>query len=306
MTTPAMNVSVGYESQGLGIGIESTEGLGVSPTKYIEIENETLANAINAVDVPGLHGQRSRIKTQRVQTTKDPRGGFNINGVKVADMDILAELILGDFGSGSSWPVDTLQSATLLVDKVHKRFQYAGCKFASAEFTSSASDQALKLAAEVVAMTCTEQDAAMTPSFSAQSPLLHRQATLVIGSDEAYIDEITTRIENTLNEEAFRNSQTRKTIWAEGDRVVNGSFSLDWNAANYHVYEKFLAHTWAALRVEYNDGTRSLIFLMPNVCYPVDAPQIAGRESMLMTANFEAQASVAGANDEIQIIVNDA
>ncbi len=300
MSTDPLLPSVGYRGS-LGIGLETTKGSEASLTLYPEIESETLQKGQEYLDVPGLHGQRSRVKTERIQTVKNPRGGIIIPKLKPTEASFFLQWILGDYGSGSGWLTADLPTATVIVDKVLRRMKFLGCMVNTAEFSSSATAQPLRLALELIAMSSSDTSDALTPSYTDETPFLHRHVTLTVGTDAVLVQELNIKVEHQLDDQAYRNSVTRVSIYPQGDRIVNGRFSCDWNAANDHIWTKFTNHTAAQLEAVYSNGVHTLIFRMPNAYYPAETPQLAGRQTLMLPVPFEAQASAPGTNDELEV-----
>jgi len=294
----------------IGFAKETEAGEAVEPTVYLAFDSETLAEAIDRAEAEGITGTRGRSKLRSVQTLKKPGGGFSLSGIKVEDLPLILELALGGAATGGSLGSigleETLPTFTIVVYKNVKKFTYAGCKMGKASFSSSASNQLLALAVEnVVAMTEAIADNNLTPSYvSTQRPLTHRDSTLTVDSTPIAVEEIRIDVENTLDDNIFRNSQTRLHI-SEDDRKVGGQAVIGWNSDNYtNALAKFYSGATAAIAVSWTDGTRTLAISLPYVYFTGETPQIGGRKVMNMNLPFEAKDSADGANDSVEIILS--
>lgn len=303
------DVHKGYKG-GLGIKKESVAGTAdTPPSLHLEIESETMTETINHATAAGINGSRTRSKHRNFQGTKEPGGGFRLNGVKPDDLSLLLELLLGNYGSGTGYTGDGLPSFTTVLNVPPRYDVYAGCKLSSGQFESSEDDQTLKFDAEAVAMSFAEGDSGDwgTPSYNEDAPLVHRRLTFTVGGDSLRVKRWQLRVENALDDQKFYNSQTRLVIPENDDRTVAGEVGLDQNAANYTaVMDKWRNGTYAELRAEYTNGAKVVTFVCPNCWYPTERAQIEGKGVIAMPATYEAYGSGPGNNDEIQIYVRNA
>jgi len=292
---------------GLGIAKEETPNVAVTPpTKFLEIASESFNETRNWFNAAGIHGVRSRHKFASAETTLDPRGGFEIQGLKGADLDLLIEFALGNYASGSGYPGDVLPTFTTVVHKPPKYAVFAGCKLASLQFESSETDQGLKATAEAIAMSLAEGDAEDfgTPVYAQEIPLVHSRASFSVGGEDVRARSVQVRIANALDDGVFRNSQTRLAIPEQGEREVTGELALDWNAANYAaVMERWRAGAYAELRAEYTNGVYVVTFVCPNCRCPSEWGRLADKNVIQLPVKFEAYASAPGAQDELYVYV---
>jgi len=303
-----MSESAGYKGQ-LGLGKESEAGTAVEPTHFFAFSSETFGQEIERAESEGITGSRGRARLRSVQTLKRPGGGFVIEGVKAEDLPLLLELAMGNAltggSEGSVQLAEALPSFTVEVDKVVKVFTYAGCKMGILRFSSSYSDQLLKVEAEsIVAMSEAVSDPPATTGayLNTQRPLVHRDSTLTVDSTEFDVEEVSVEIENVLDDALFRNSQTRLEV-PEMDRQVSGRASVSWNSETYAALSKFTGGEAAVLSLSYTDGTRTVTFSLPQVYFTGETPKIAGREVMTLPLPFEAKDSADGAADSIEIVI---
>jgi len=296
----------------IGIGKEAAEtpGEAVEPTVFFAFSSETMGQAIDREESEGIAGTRGRAKLRSVQTLKKPGGGFSVEGLKAENLPLLLELGLGAFSGsvlGSGTLTETLSSFTVVVYKNVKKFTYAGCKIGRLRFSSSKSAQLLKLDVEdIVAMTGTPDDkGALAPSYlETQRPLVHRDSILKIDSTPTPVEELTFEIENTLDAELFRNSQTRLAV-PEEDRKVSGNLVVSWNTATYASgLAKFLSGETAEVEGYWTDGTNTLKVIFPYVYFTGETPKVGGRGVMTLPLPFEAKDAADGANDSMQVILS--
>ena len=301
--------SVGYRSNYVGIGIEGTQNTPVVPTTFCQYTGESFKNKRDFIDVQGLHGQRSLTKDRWTYTVTDPRGGMTIEGLKAIDSQLLAFLALGGgAGSGSSWPTNTLPTASLYVDKVAELMSFSGCMCSKWELSSSAKAQGLKSVSDFVAMTQYDNlPGGISYSFDASKytsggPLCHRESTFLYYGNQIPIDEITFTVENKLYEDGWRNSSARVILVPEGERKVTCKFHIDWSASsdNWQVYTDFVAGNFGAVKLSYSDGTHTFTLQMNNVWPDMNnTPEVKDRNMMMAEVLGECRASAPGYNDEV-------
>ncbi len=303
-----MEANAGF-SGGFGIKKETSANVAATPpTNFLEIESETFDEVRNFLDTQGIDGTRSRSKHRSAPTTLDPKGGFVINGVKGGDLDLLIELLLGNYGSGTGYLGDALPTFTTVVKKTPKYDVYAGCKMLSGIFESSQDAQALKASFEALAMSLTEGTAPSfgTPTYVNEIPLTHVRGTFTVGSTAVNVQSSKLSIVNKIADNIYRNSQTRLAVPEIGEREVSGELALDWNAANYTaLMTPWRSGTYAEYRAEYTNGAHVVTFVFPNCRFPSERGKIGNKELIAMPVKFEARSSGPGQRDEVQIYVRD-
>jgi hypothetical protein len=295
----------------VGIGLEITPGLAVSPSFYMLINSETLGNVIDVFEDNGIAGTRGRAKIRRAQTIQKPGGGITREGISREHLALLIQLALGNWtggsnGIGSGTLTETLPSATIRVFKNVKEFVYAGCKIGSLKLSSSGTAQPLKCElSNITAMTEAVLDRTMgAPVYPAtQRALQHRDLTMLIDSVALPIEDVELEVANTFDEAVFRNSATRLAI-PEIDRKVSGRITLPWNSDTYagpltKFYSGAAASLSLAWRDDVNNGLRAV---MNNVFFTGETPKVPGRTIMTLPLPFDARDSADGANDAITII----
>lgn len=272
--------------------------------KYLEIESETFGAPIGTAESKGITGSRSRSKHTIVQGKKDVRGGFVINGAKGADFDLLLELSLGNYASGTGYPKDILPSFTVVRYAPPIYDIFAGCKMSKFGLASSQDDQALKLTAEVVGMTRANgvQTDLGTPSYADEIPLTHMRSTFTVASESVRTKSFGLNVVNALDEEVYRNSQNRLALPENDLRSVDGEMMLDWNQDNIdHVLDLWEAWTFGELMAEYTNGVYVVTVVAPNCIFPSERAKIGGPGTLEEPVKFNAFASTPGASDEVYI-----
>jgi len=301
-----MDVHAGYAGA-LGIKKEAVWNTALTPpTKFLEIESETFDEVRNWIDTMGIDGTRSRSKHRSAATTLDPRGGFKLNGVKGADLDLLLELALGAYGSGTGYAADLLPSFTTVVKKGHLYDVFSGCRVASLAFDASDADQALKAALEAICGTFAPGTAESlgTPSYADEVPLVFQGATFTAGVASVRAKNFKLTVTNKFDEQVFRNSRSRLALPVIGEREVNGELELDWNAANVTaVMDDWRADNYAALAAEFTNGVYVVTFSCANCRWPAERGKLANKDAIGMPVKFEARSSGPGARDELQVFV---
>ena len=299
-------VNKGYAGA-LGIAVEETPGDAVTPpTTFLEIESETFDEERNWEEAKGIHGVRSKSLSDEAETTLDPKGGFVLPGVKGADMDLILQLLLGSYSSGTGYLGDELNSFTVVVNKPPNYDVYAGCKMASGRFEASQDAQALKFTSEIAAMTLVEGNAASlgTPSYANEIPMTFRRATFSVAGSPVYAKSFNLTVANALDTEVYRNSQTRIAIPENDERDVSGELAIDWNTANYTAFmDRWRAPSYAEFQAEFTNGVYNLTFVCPNCRYPSERGKIADKGLIDMPVKFVARASATGQQDELQVLL---
>jgi hypothetical protein len=211
----------------VGIGIEQTPGVAVSPSFYMLMNSETMGNVIEVFKDNGIAGTRGRAKIRRAQTVQKPGGGITREGISHEHLPLLLQLACGAWSGGSTTLgsatlKETLPTATIRVYKNVKEFVYAGCKIGSLKLSSSATAQPLKCELNnIVAMTEAKLDRTMpAPVYpSTERALQHRDLVMTLDAAASPIEEAEVEIVNVFDENVYRNSQTRLCV-QELDRNV--------------------------------------------------------------------------------------
>jgi len=298
-------VSVGYQSNGLAVGEETTQGDAVAATNKFEITSETFDEEREVVVADGLSGARSQAANNEVEGKRDPKGGFTIRGVRYASLLYWMEFVLGNYASGSAWLSAGLSSLTLYIDKVTEVLRIAGAAVNEMTLESSADEQALRFALEMLGMSATTSAITFPSGLSYPSgiPLVHRRCTLKIGDESTYIQSVRWRIANNLDPDGFRNSQTRITLEPQGNREVGGELRIDWNSTYAsRVWDLWRNHNHGTLQTDWTDGTNTVRLLAPCTFFRAKYPGMADRNTVLEDIPFECKSSAAGVDDEVQVI----
>lgn len=297
-------VSVGYRSKGLAVGEETTQGDAVAATRLEEITSETFDVEREIVEADGLSGVRSKAANNEVEGKLDPKGGFAIRGVRYASLLYWMEFVLGNYAAGSAWLGANLSSLTVFVDKVTEVLRIAGAAVNEMTLESSAGEQALQLAIEMLGMSGTTTGMTFPTGLSYPNgiPLVHRRCALKIGGQSTYIDRVRWRIGNNLDPDGYRNSQTRITLQPQGTREVGGELRIDWNSTYAtRVWDLWRNHNHATLLTDWTDGTNTVRLQAPCVYFRAKYPGMADRNVVLEDIPFECKASAAGVDDEVQV-----
>ena len=303
-----MSVHAGYAGA-FGIKKETVWNTKATPpSKFIEIESETFDETRNWVNTPGIDGTRSRAKHRSAATTLDPRGGFRVNGAKGADLALLLELALGNYGSGTGYVGDTLPSFTAVIQKGHLIDVFTGCRISSLDFDASDSDQALKASIEAVAaaLLAGESGDLGTPSYADEVPLVFLGSTIKAGTTSVQGKSWKLSLKNKLDESMFRTSRTRVALPVVGEREVTGEVGLDWNAANTDlVMANWRADGYAAMSAEFTNGVYVVTFVCPNCRWPMERGKLANKDAIGATAKIEAFSSGPGAREVGTVLSRD-
>jgi hypothetical protein len=174
----------------------------------------------------------------------------------------------------------------------------------SGTFSSSEDNQALKFAAEVIAMLRADGDAEDlgTPIYADEIPLTHMRSTFSVEDEAVRAKSFNLKVAHALDDKVYRNSQVRLALPENDLRKVDGEMALDWNADNIaHVLHLWESWGFGELRTEYTNGVYVLTFVAPNCAFPTDRAKIGGPGTLEMPTKFNAYASTPGASDELYI-----
>jgi hypothetical protein len=292
----------GYE-WACGIGIEETAGVAVSPTVWLQIASESLADDLEEVDAEGMHGERSHVRHRSTTGKHNVGGSVTIDGFRAEIANLLLQLATGDTApaAGVYDLKNALPTATIVVWRGFKKFTYAGCACNTLRLQSGQADQSLKAILDVVAMSEAVAAEEPTPAYvETERILCHKDLTFAAHSQTLRPESFSLVIDNRIDADVFRNSANRLAV-PPADRIVSGEAAVDWNAVAATLYTAFQANTMAAFSAEWTDGTNGLAIAGSYCQWRGRTPGMTGRGTVTVSIPFQLKASAAGANDEIAV-----
>jgi hypothetical protein len=267
-----------------------------SYTEAYEFRTEGLRAAREIVETSGIRGTRS----MPIERTRD--GTVRINGTIAfhatpAMLDLLLPRIMGSAEVADLFAVaETLPEFDVLIERVAKRFVYAGCKVARATFRATAGG-ALELDLEVTGKSETVSATAF-PSITAPTdpPYIWSDAVCTVEGSARVVTRWELSIDNQLNAR-FSNSNTATDIHTQG-RVVTVSMTVPYTSDEVDLYGINSSGASGATFVLTNGG-RSITFTIGALAVGDSSPVVSGPGEILLEMSGIAKSS--GSTKELSI-----
>ena len=267
-----------------------------SYTEAYEFRTEGLRAAREIVETSGIRGTRS----MPIERTRD--GTVRINGTIAfhatpAMLDLLLPRIMGSAEVADLFAVaETLPEFDVLIERVAKRFVYAGCKVARATFRATAGG-ALELDLEITGKSETVSATAF-PAITAPTdpPYIWADAVCTVEGSARVVTRWELSIDNQLNAR-FSNSNTATDIHTQG-RVVTVSMTVPYTSDEVDLYNINSSGASGATFVLTNGG-RSITFTIGALAVADSSPVVGGPGEILLEMNGIAKSS--GSTKELSI-----
>lgn len=217
-----MSVS-GFQTR-IGVGLESTWKTGVAPTEIISFKTEGMKKEIARIQNMILDGKASRLA--------DNPGINNYNGpipceLTYQDLDMLFALFMGantvvsDDGTyytrTLSYLDKSVKSATIVVDKILKGWDFLGSKINKFELSTSASDGSVDVTFEVIS-------GVLQRSTTYQATV---QGFSLTGAPKVMFDDLTLRIGDQADALGSGDDVKPTSLSISGDRKLSVSHVND-------------------------------------------------------------------------------
>lgn len=267
-----------------------------SYTEAYEFRTEGLAATQEIVETSGIRGTRS----MPIERTRD--GNVRVQGTisfhaTASMLDLLLPRIMGAAEVADVFAVaETLPQFDVLLDRVAKRFVYAGCKIGRATFRASAGG-ALELDVEIVGKSETVSATAF-PSITAPTdpPYIWSDAVCTVEGTARTVTQWELTIDNQLNAR-FSNSTTATDIHTQG-RIVTLSMTVPFTSDETDLYGIKASGASGATFVLTNGG-RSLTFTVGALAVADASPTVGGPGEILLRLNGTAKST--GSTKELSI-----
>lgn len=336
-----MATGTGLDGQ-LGFGVESTWGTGVTPTRFVEFNTESLQRTPTFLEPTGLRvGTKfkrvSRIRVSRSTVAGDAELDVATKGMGLLFKHALASTVTtptlisgsaykqihtpGDFRSlGLTVQVGRPESSTGAV----KPFTYAGCKVSGWEFSLSDGDTP-KLKLTIDGRSEATATALASASFLTGTTVFDfSQATLKLGgtattaSGETTIASgvtVATIIKNIsisgkapMATERFGlgNAGLKAEPLENDTPMITGSLGAEFNKAE--LYDLFSANTTTALQLDLTGavigGGNSFLlsFIIPAIKLKKAAPNVTGPDIVQMSTDFEGYSDETNPTIQVKIV----
>ena len=267
-----------------------------SYTEAYEFRTEGLRAAREIVETSGIRGTRS----MPIERTRD--GTVRINGTIAfhatpAMLDLLLPRIMGSAEVADLFAVsETLPEFDVLIERVAKRFVYAGCKVSRATFRATAGG-ALELDLELTGKSETVSATAF-PAITAPTdpPYIWSDAVCTVEGSARVVTRWELSIDNQLNAR-FSNSNTATDIHTQG-RVVTVSMTVPYTSDEVDLYGINSSGASGATFVLTNGG-RSITFTVGALAVADSSPVVGGPGEILLEMSGIAKST--GSTKELSI-----
>jgi hypothetical protein len=301
----------------VGFGEESTYGTGVTPTKWIEVLEESFQGKHNYIGKPTL---RSASINQRVKSKKAVEGGFKYN-VGFEGYETLFKHTIGSVattGPVSGIYTHTFSLATVLPTGLtfqvnrdqaaiggSSAFQYEGCQIQKLTLTQNIEDF-LMADIEIVGEDWSNValTAATFPTF--QGVDWEMLTTFTINAVAVKVKELEITIENALAADRYRlGSRLRRGLGRNAPRKISGKFLAEFESLTEYAYYRDLIQV--PLVATWDNGgagsaQRQLSISIPAIVFNGEDPKVDDAGPIELPMSFEAFQSAA-ANDEMVLTV---
>lgn len=282
---------------------EHVVGIGAADpvTKQLQNVNCNIGKRGTHIQKDGARGTVSQL----AETVGD--GSYTVGGsltIQPGD-DELRELLPWIMGAaeGGIGPftyalADTGLARFVTQDKKTKVFTWAGCKVNRAVFRCSAGNPQLTVELDVMGLTETVAASGTFPaigaSLTADQPFLHHQLVFTHNAIVYNLDDLSVTIDNQLDGNNFKNSQTRLDLVKNG-RIVTVDLTVAYGTPEAALYG--LAVAGAAAELKWTNGARILDFDFANLKAPDDALEGAQGGEVTRRLSFTAYQTAAGTKE---------
>jgi len=267
-----------------------------SYTEAYEFRSESLRNAREMIETAGIRGTRS-MPIERTRDGLSRIGGGLSFHASPSMLDLVLPRIMGAAESSDLFAVaETLPEFDVLIDRVAKRFVYAGCRVGRATFRATAGG-ALEMDLEVTGKSETVSATAF-PSITAPTdpPYVWSDAVCTIEGTARTVTQWELSIDNQLNAR-FSNSVTATDIHTQG-RVVTVTLTVPYTADEVDLYGINTGGASGATFVLTN-GARSLTFTIGALAIMDNSPTVGGNGEILLQLTGTAKST--GSTKELAI-----
>lgn len=272
----------------VAVGVETIAGTSVTPTKRLDIISESLKENVSIDQTDRLRGHLQKQHGVIQAVRKDVQGMLEMP-VRPTELDVISKAIMGGTKDSNYYPyAETAESLTVEVDRVAKVYTYAGCHVKTAKFSAS-SGSILRLALELLGMTCVEGAAASGTDldYGLEAPFLMSHLAILLDSGSVEGHDIELTIDRQPEEEHFGNSLTRTSAASTGF-VVTGQVTLDYNTTNVAVRTKLISKATATLKATFTNGSYIFELECPKIVYTGEETTGDGADARRIVLPFEA------------------
>lgn len=297
MTAPAAP-TVGFAAK-MGVAKETTPGTAVTPTVGIEFISETLTAKYAHVQPDGIRGHRGR-DSENIAIGEIDVSGTIVMPLKTTLFQTFIPWILGGTTTLNVTALaESLPYFTVEIDRGAKVFTYSGCKVNKATIRSQRGNQPATIELEIVAMKVAVGNSGSGTSLTIalEQPYMHFQGVFTFAATARNVEGVVITIDNALNRDQYRNSQTRQLI-PETDRIVTVEVDTPWTSDEADMLTLELEAGVGGTIVYTNAAGDALTWTFVCLQVPQMDPSVESREAPIpLRTNFTARRSAG--SDEI-------
>lgn len=310
-----MSLAGGLSAQ-VGIADETTFGTGVTPTRFVEFNSETIKQTIERLESTGLRPLRRVIREKQWQPGRIANAGDIDFDVNTQGFGLFLKHMMGEIAStqpnvGSAPTVwehlatvgamdarsFTTQLARADSGGTIRAFTYAGCKIPKWELECDENGfLKLKLSVDAQSETSATGLAAATYASAAQ-PLVYTGATIKIAGVEVPIKKFSLMGDNKLagDRYAMRGAQSqlgRQQLEGEGIREYTGKLEMEFESLTQ--YNLFVNGTIGEVTAFFEGPVvaaglaSALEITMPNVRFDGETPNVPGAQLLQLPLAYKA------------------
>ena len=292
-----MAIRSGLAAQ-IGIGVETTVGTAVTPTRFYEFNDESIAMTIERIESEGLRTGNRVLRSDRYASgQKAIEGSFSMD-MTADNTAILFKHALGAVATAGSFVHTCTMSdpfglgLTIQVgrpgnDGTVRAFTYAGTKINTLDLSVSVGEL---LSAEfgIIGTTAETIGSVTAASYASNLELLHFAGAAITVAGTAYpCKDFSLSVNNGLTADRFvLGSQVAQQPIASSMAEVTGSLTAEFVDAV--AYQRVVNATHAAIVATFTDSTGdSITVTVPVARFDGDTPSVGGPDILDQTLNFK-------------------
>lgn len=292
-----MAIRSGLAAQ-IGIGVETTVGTAVTPTRFYEFNDESIAMTIERIESEGLRTGNRVLRSDRFASgQKAIEGSFSMD-MTAGNTAILFKHALGAVATTGSFIHTCTMSdpfglgLTIEVgrpgnDGTVRGFTYAGCKINSLDLSVSVGEL-LNAEFGVIGTTAETIGSVTAASYGSSLELLHfAGAAITVAGGSFPCKDFSLSVNNGLTADRFfLGSQTAAQPIASSLAEVTGTLTTEFVDAT--AYNRVVNATAAAIVATFTDSaSKSITVTVPVARFDGDTPNVGGPDIVEQTLNFK-------------------
>lgn len=297
----------------VGIGIESTPGTAVAPTRWPS----------GTRSAPFTRNQTflmsQALRSGRVIRAKRFAGKYGYTGeleveLSSADAGILLRTAIGGavttgagpythtFTPANDLPASSVEVGTPSLAAIN-RFRYTGAYVQSWTLTINP-EEIVRMALSYIGMDVDVTGVLSTPTYTTVDPFLPAQATLTIGGTTECFSNVTLTGTNNLSQSDVLCVATpgRRAVRDAGFHDLGGTFDQEFE--DMTLYNLFVAGTAATFSLAINAGATSQLTITGSVKFDGENPKVTGPEVLKQSIPFTFMHDTSDASAFTAVLIN--